>query len=130
MVPPMSRSPATTSRWSAIVEITGCGVRSSNSVELASSRPASERAASITMHCRPRHSPSVGMPRVRAYRTAPSLPSMPRTPNPPGTSTPSTPSSAAAAPAGVRQASEGTQSISTRARWANPPARSASVTDR
>ena len=34
MVPPMSRSPATTSRWSAIVEITGWGVRSSNSLEL------------------------------------------------------------------------------------------------
>ena len=55
---------------------------------------------------------------------------MPRTPNPPGMSTPSTPSSAAAAPAGVRQSSEGTQTISTRAWWAKPPARSASVTER
>ena len=55
---------------------------------------------------------------------------MPRTPKPPGTSTPSTPSSAAAAPAGVRHSSDGTQTISTRARCANPPARSASVTDR
>ena len=70
------------------------------------------------------------MPRSRAYRIAPSLPSMPRTPNPPGISTPSTPDSAAAAPAGVAQSSEGTQRISTRVRCANPPARSASVTDR
>ncbi len=55
---------------------------------------------------------------------------MPRTPNPPGTSTPSTPSRAMAAPAGVRHWSDGTQAISTRARCAKPPARSASVTDR
>ena len=55
---------------------------------------------------------------------------MPRTPNPPGTQTPSTPASAAAAPSGVAHSSDGTQRIFTRLRWANPPARSASVTDR
>ncbi len=36
MVPPMSRSPATTSSWSAMVEMTGCLVSGSNSAELAS----------------------------------------------------------------------------------------------
>ena len=55
---------------------------------------------------------------------------MPRTPNPPGMHTPSTPASARSAPSGVWQSSEGTQRISTRLRCANPPARSASVTDR
>ena len=55
---------------------------------------------------------------------------MPRTPKPPGTQTPSTPASACAAPSGVSQSSEGTQRICTRLRWAKPPARSASVTDR
>src|SRR3954452_22922685 len=61
IVPPMSRSPATTSSWSAMVAITGCGVLGSNSAELAPSRPARSRATSITMHCRPRHRPSVEM---------------------------------------------------------------------
>ena len=69
-------------------------------VRVRPARPA-YRAASITMHCRPRHRPRAGMPRSRAYRIAPSLPSIPRTPKPPGISTPSTPDSAAAAPAGV-----------------------------
>ena len=55
---------------------------------------------------------------------------MPRTPNPPGISTPSKPDSTAAAPAGVSQVSDATHTTSTRAQWANPPARSASVTDR
>ena len=49
----------------AIVAITGSGQSGSNSVESAFSRPATLRAYSITMHCRPRHSPSVGMPCVR-----------------------------------------------------------------
>ena len=55
---------------------------------------------------------------------------MPRTPKPPGTQTPSTPASAFAAPSGVSQSSDGTQRICTRLRWAKPPARRASVTDR
>ncbi len=62
IVPPMSRSPDTTSRWSAIVATTGCGVDSSNSSELAPSSPTTVRAYSMTMHCRPRHRPRVGMP--------------------------------------------------------------------
>ncbi len=49
-----------------MVAITGSVQSGSNSVESAFSRPATERAYSITMHCRPRHSPSVGMPWVRA----------------------------------------------------------------
>ena len=66
----------------------------------------------------------------RAWSMAPTLPSMPRMPNPPGTSTPSTPDSAAAAPAGLSHRSEPTHRMRTCARWANPPARSASVTER
>ena len=130
MVPPMSRSPATTSVWSAIVEITGCGVLSSNSAEFAPSSPAMVRAAWMTMHCRPRHRPSVGMPLRWACARAPSLPSMPRMPKPPGTSTPDTPFSAAAAPDGVSHESDATQRMVTRARCAKPPARTASVTER
>ena len=129
-MPPMSRCPATTSVWSAIVEITGCGVVSSNSAELAPSSPASARAAWMTMHCRPRQSPRAGMSLRRAWSSAPSLPSIPRMPNPPGTSTPCTPASAAVAPAGVSQVSEGTHRSATFARWAKPPARSASLTER
>ena len=50
----------------AIVATTGSGVSGSNSALLASEMPAMSRAASMTMHCRPRQSPSVGMPWVRA----------------------------------------------------------------
>ena len=53
---------------------------------------------------------------------------MPRTPKPPGTQTPSTSAERAARrPRGSAQSSEGTQRILTRASWAKPPARSASV---
>ncbi len=130
MVPPMSRSPATTSSWSAMVEITGSTVSGSNSVLLACSMPARLRAASMTMHCMPRQMPSSGICRSRACRIAPTLPSMPRTPNPPGMSTPSTPSSSRAAPSTVSQSSLLTQRMLTRASQAKPPARSASVTER
>ena len=129
-MPPRSASPATAATWLAIVAITGSGVSGANSAELASSMPARWRAASMTMHCRPRHSPSAGMPRSRAWRSAPTLPSMPRMPNPPGMTMPSSPASAAAAPAGVSQESDGTQRMCTLARCAKPPARSASTTDR
>ena len=61
---------------------------------------------------------------------APILPSMPRMPKPPGISTAWTSSSAAAAPPSVSQSSEATHRISTLARWLNPPARSASATER
>src|SRR6266511_993772 len=130
MVPPRSPLPATISVWSAIVEMTGCGACGSNSSELAPSRPATWRSTSIVMHCRPRHRPRAGMACSRAYRAAPILPSMPRTPNPPGITTPSTPDSAVAAPDGLTQSSLRTHRTSTRARWANPAARTASVTDR
>ena len=91
MVPPMSRSPATTSSWSAIVAITGSGVLGSNSALFAPARPARSRATSMTMHCRPRQRPRSGILCSRAYRIAPILPSMPRTPKPPGIRMPSTP---------------------------------------
>ena len=120
MVPPRSAWPATMSSWSAIVEMTGSGVAGSNSAELASVSP-TERAASMTMHCRPRHSPSTGNPRARACRMAPILPSIPRMPNPPGISTPWTSPSAAAAPPAVSHSSDATQCISTFA-WCLKPA--------
>ena len=63
--------------------------------------PATSRAYSMTMHCRPRQMPRVGTRFSRAQRSAPTLPSMPRTPNPPGTSTASTPPSAFCAPLGL-----------------------------
>ncbi|SHT63876.1 Uncharacterised protein [Mycobacteroides abscessus subsp. abscessus] len=61
---------------------------------------------------------------------APSLPSIPRMPKPPGISTPSTSPSAACAPLSVSQSSDGTHLMSTFVWCRNPPARSASVTDR
>ena len=83
---PGRRSPATTSRCSAIVAITGCGRRG---VELGGVgvRRARPRCGRTRSPCTagPRQRPSVGMPCSRAYRSAPSLPSMPRTPKPPGT---------------------------------------------
>ena len=66
MVPPRSPAPSTKDFCSSMVAITGSGQSGSNSVEAAFSRPATLRAYSMTMHCRPRHSPSVGMPWVRA----------------------------------------------------------------
>ena len=110
--------------------MTGALDAGSNSVELAPSMPATLRAYSMTMHCRPRQMPSVGTCCSRAQRSAPSLPSMPRTPKPPGTSTASTPPSALLAPAGVSQSSEGTQRMRTLASLWKPPARRASVTER
>src|SRR5262249_16518738 len=91
MVPPMSRSPATTSSWSAMVAITGYGVAGSNSVLLAPASPARFRATSMATHCRPRHRPSSGILWVRAWVTAPIFPSIPPTPHPPRTTPPSTP---------------------------------------
>ncbi len=113
-----------------MVAMTGCDVPGSNSVEDASSMPSTLRAYSMTIDCRPRQMPSVGTLFSRAQRSAPSLPSMPRTPNPPGTSTASTPCSASSAPSGVWHSSDATQRIVTFASFANPPARSASVTER
>ena len=55
---------------------------------------------------------------------------MPRTPKPPGTQTASTSASSFAAPSWLAQSSEVTHFSRTRASLANPPARSASVTDR
>ena len=54
------------STCSAIVAMTGNSVSGSNSLDEAPSRPATLRAYSMTMHCRPRHRPSVGMPFSRA----------------------------------------------------------------
>ena len=49
-----------------MVAITGSGLSGSNSVESAFSSPATLREYSITMHCSPRHRPSVGIRLVRA----------------------------------------------------------------
>ncbi len=118
------------SSCSAIVEMTGWPVAASNSVELASAMPARLRAASITMHWRPRHRPSSGILCSRAYWMAPTLPDTPRSPKPPGMQIASTSASCLAALTGVLQSSEVTHLIFTRALLANPPARSASVTER
>ena len=115
---------------SAMVAITGCGVSGVNSVLSAPSSPARFRATSITMHCRPRHSPRIGIWFSRAYRIAPTLPSTPRMPKPPGITTPSTSLRIRAAPSGDSQSSDGTQRMTTLARLAKPPARSASQTER
>ena len=130
MVPPRSPAPSTNASCSAMVAMTGAGACGSNSEELAPSMPATDRANSITMHCSPRHSPSTGILRVRAYVSAPILPSMPRMPNPPGTQMPSTSPRCWAAPASVAHSSDGTQRRCTLASWAKPPARIASATER
>ena len=111
--------------------MTGCGARSSNSSELAPARPARWRATSMVMHCRPRHRPRIGMPFSRAYRAAPILPSMPADAEPAGDHD-AVDARAARPPRrpAVSQSSLGTQRSSTRARWANPAARIASLTDR
>ena len=110
--------------------MTGSGLSGSNSVESAFSSPAMLRAYSMTMHCRPRHRPSVGILWVRAKVSAPILPSSPRTPKPPGTQIASTSLRCRDAPCGVAHSSEGIQRMWTLASWANPPARSASATER
>ena len=105
-------------------------VSGANSEEFASFIPAILRAASITMHCSPKHRPKVGILFSRANVRAPSLPSIPRTPKPPGTHTASTSLKASRAPSGVAQSSLAIHFSSTFALFANPPARSASETDR
>ena len=129
-MPPRSPLPPRMFSWLAIVEITGLEVVSSNSAEFASARPTIFLAASITMHCRPRQSPSVGILFSRAYLSAPTFPLIPRTPNPPGTQIASTSLKLLAEPASVSHSSLATHLIFTRALFANPPARSASVTDK
>ena len=82
------------------------------------------------MHCKPKQSPRVGILFSRANLSAPSFPSIPRIPNPPGTQIASISPSAFFAPSGVSHSSLGTQTISTFASLANPPARRASETER
>ena len=67
MVPPRSPAPSTNASCSAMVAMTGAVAWGSNSEELAPSMSATDRANSMTMHCRPRQSPSTGILRVRAY---------------------------------------------------------------
>ena len=86
MVPPLS----VTSGWSGMRSITGCSVKTLNSVLLASGFE--RHAAELDhRHCRPRHRPRKGIFCSRAQRMARTLPSTPRSPKPPGTSTPATP---------------------------------------
>ena len=49
--------------------------------------------ASITIHCKPKHNPNVGILFSLANRMASSFPGIPRYPNPPGTRIPLTPAS-------------------------------------
>ncbi|CNL10651.1 Uncharacterised protein [Mycobacterium tuberculosis] len=129
MVPPRS-PPSRISTCSAMVAMTGSAVSGSNSLDEAPAIPATSRAYSMTMHCRPRHRPRVGMPCSRANFRAPSLPSMPRMPKPPGTQMPSSSASCSCAPSGVSQRSDGIQRMLTLVSCAKPPALRASVTDR
>ncbi len=117
--------------WSAIVAMTGCGVAGSNSAELASARPARSRAHSITMHCRPRHRPSVGMQVLARVAQRADLALDAAHAEPAGDHHAVDAARARARrPRGVAQSSDGTQRMFTRASLAKPPARSASVTDR
>ena len=126
----MSPFPATISSWLCIVEITGSLVSGSNSAEFAPCIFAKFLATSMTIHCSPKHNPKVGILFSRANCKAPNFPSMPRTPNPPGTQMACTSFSASVAPFTVAQSSLATHLIFTLALFANPPARSASVTDK
>ena len=128
-MPPRSASPATMSCWSAIVEITGSGVSGSNSAELASSMP-TERAASITMHCRPRHRPSTGNAVPARESDGADLALDAADAEAAGDQHAVHVVERRAAPGSVSQSSDATQRISTFARCLNPPARSASATDR
>ncbi len=92
--------------------------------------PAISRANSITMHCKPRHIPNVGILFFLVWVSAPNFPSIPLTPKPPGIKTASTPLNALAAPSGVSQSSEATHLIFTLALFANPPDLKASDTER
>ncbi len=129
IVPPMSALPDTTSFWSTMVAITGVPY-SENSAEIASLIPARLRAASITMHCKPKHKPKVGILFSRANLSAPTFPSIPRIPNPPGTQIASTFSKCFLANSGVSHSSLAIHTISTLASLAKPPARKASETDK
>lgn len=66
-------------------------VLESNSVLLASCRPRTDRANSITAICIPRQTPRYGILFSLAYFAARIFPCTPRSPKPPGTRTPSAP---------------------------------------
>ena len=74
MVPPLS----VTSAWSGMRSMTGCSVKTLNSLLLASGLSSATRPNSITAHCRPRHRPRNGTFCSRAQRMARTLPSTPR----------------------------------------------------
>src|SRR5262249_17012955 len=77
--------------WSSSMQTTGWPQSRSISVLLASPRPTTLRANSMTAHCSPRQIPKNGTCRSRAKRIASILPAMPRSPKPPGTSMPPMP---------------------------------------
>ncbi len=84
MVAPLSTTPF----CSSMMHMTGWGVRGSNSVLLAPSRPRTSLENSMVATWNPRHTPRNGTPCSLAYLAAAILPSTPRTPKPPGTMTP------------------------------------------
>mmetsp|Transcript_5559 Transcript_5559/g.11288 ORF Transcript_5559/g.11288 Transcript_5559/m.11288 type:complete len:221 (-) Transcript_5559:864-1526(-) len=73
---------------SGINTTTGLVVSASNSALVASARPSTLIACSMTITCIPRHIPRVGTLFSRANRVAAIIPSIPRTPKPPGIKTP------------------------------------------
>ena len=130
MVPPRSPAPSTNCFCSSMVAMTGTEVSGSNSVEDASRRPSTLRAYSMTMDCRPRQMPRVGILCSRAYLRAPILPSRPRMPKPPGTRIASILRSWWSASSSVAHRSAATHLMLTFTLFAKPPARRASETDR
>ena len=86
MVPPTMPS---SFFWSGSSLMNACAVAGSNSVLLASRRPSTLRAYSMTAIWKPRQMPRKGSLVVRACSTQRILPSTPRWPKPPGTMMPS-----------------------------------------
>ena len=103
----------------------------SNSAEFASSMPARWRAASITMHCRPRHRPSVGMPLLAGVPERADL-ALDAADAEPARDHDAVDAGERLRPLrpGSRTRRRRPSGSSPALRWANPPARSASVTDR
>ncbi len=109
--------------------MTGYGVSSLNSQELAPSRPQTLRAYSMTAHCMPRQTPRYGTLFSRQNWMASILPSMPRMPKPPGTMTPSARLRRSATVSRV-SSSESTQRISSLRPWWMAECLRASQTER
>ena len=86
---------------SSIMQMTGCVVSGSFSVDEASAYPSTFLANSTTHICIPRQMPRKGIPFSRAYLMAWTLPSRPLSPNPGATRMPSAPFSSSSTFSGV-----------------------------